>query len=244
MLPTVGADTLKMIWYASEVAGRTLGIAAMPNLVPDAERRAAIEVSGNKIAAAVKHTASLHVTRVLFEYIDQRIAFGKGKGVDRGFEATIAACSEKIRTSLPDRNSSSPDYRAIFPEGTEEYMAPTIKEDEELATSLRQTVSDSKLAVKGEVLALLDAIIPIVGPAAVELRSSEKKVSDMFQAEVSGRKALVDTLWEERKSVENALGRSGRGLARFIFFDFRSSSGKDAPAEPPAPAPEAPKTPQ
>ena len=54
MLPTVGSDSLKIIRYAAEVAGRTLGIAAMANLVPDAARRAALETSGNLINTAAQ----------------------------------------------------------------------------------------------------------------------------------------------------------------------------------------------
>jgi hypothetical protein len=50
-------------------------------------------------------------------------------------------------------------------------------------------------------------------------------VNALFQTELNGRKLVVDTLWEERKAVETALGRGGKGLARFIFFDFRKSGG-------------------
>lgn len=45
MLPTVGADTVKIVRYAGEVGGRILGVAAMKNLVPDAARRASLETS-------------------------------------------------------------------------------------------------------------------------------------------------------------------------------------------------------
>ncbi len=38
MLPTVGADSIKVTRYAAEVGGRILGIAAMSNLVPDANK--------------------------------------------------------------------------------------------------------------------------------------------------------------------------------------------------------------
>ena len=55
--------------------------------------------------------------------------------------------------------------------------------------------------------------------------------------ELAARKQIVDTVWEERKNIENALGRGGRGVARFIFFDFRKDNSQTSPEEPPAPAP-------
>ncbi len=116
MLPTVGADTLKIVRYTAEVGGHTLGIFAMKNLVPDATRRAALEKSGNAIVSAAQQLNAAYVARINAEYLDQRIAFGKGRAIDRGFEAVVSAVSETIRTSLPDRNTANPDYRAIFPQ--------------------------------------------------------------------------------------------------------------------------------
>ena len=142
---------------------------------------------------------------------------------------------------------SNPEYRAIFPAGAEEYTSPTIREDEQLATDLRQAVDQSKLAVKGEVIALLDVILPIVAPAATALRDSEKQVNTLFLAEQAARKEVIDTLWQERKNIEAALGRGGRGLSRFVVFDFRSPGEDDAakkePAGPAKPADPAPVTP-
>ncbi|MDI1475694.1 hypothetical protein [Polyangium sp. y55x31] len=235
-MPTVGSDTLKIAWYAAEVGGRTLGVAAMENVVPEAKRRVALEESGNKVVAAVKQLVGAYVARIVFEYVDQRVAFGRGRGVDRGFDAVIAASSETIRTSLPDRSASNPEYRAIFPHGTEEYTSPTVKEDEELAIDLRKAIHDSTLSVKTDVLALLDKVIPIVGPVASAVREGEKQVNALFQTELAARKLVVDTLWEERKAVENALGRGGRGLARFIYFDFRKGRENEVVEEPAAPA--------
>ncbi|MDI1434129.1 hypothetical protein [Polyangium sorediatum] len=232
MLPTVGSDTLKTAWYAADVGGRTLGVAAMENLVPDAKRRAALEESGNKVVAAVKQLVGAYVARVVFEYVDQRVEIGRGRGVDRGFDAVIAVSSETIRTSLPDRSTSNPEYRAIFPHGTEEYTSPTVKEDEDLAIDLRKAVHDSTLSVKADVLALLDKVLPIVGPVASSVREGDKHVNALFQTELGARKLVIDTLWEERKAVENALGRGGRGLARFIYFDFRKGRENDAAEEP------------
>ena len=236
MLPTVGSDTVKIIPYAAEVAGRALGVAAMKNLVPDPERRAAIEKSANNIAAATKETASAFVARFLFELVDNRITVGKGRGVDRGFDAIVSVASETIRTSLPDRNTRNPDYLAIFPNGADAYTSPTVKDDDALADELYKAVESSTLAVKADVLALLAQVIPVVGPAASAVREGEKQVNTLFQAELAGRKAIVDTLWAERKNIESARGRSGRGLARFIFFDFRKGTGsaaEDESAEPP-----------
>lgn len=91
------------------------------------------------------------------------------------------------------------------------------------------------LTVKADVLAVLDILIPIVTPVATEIRDGEKQVNALFQAELDGRKQIIDCLWEQRKIVETALGRSGRGLARFIFFDFRNPASPSAEpvAEPP-----------
>ncbi len=236
MLPTVGSDTLKIFTYSAEVAGRTLGVAAMPNLVPDANRRATIEAAGNAIATITKQITAAYVARLLAEFVNQRIEVGKGRGVDKGFDAGISVVSETIRTSLPDRNTRNPDYLAIFPDGAEAYTSPSIKEDADLAVELRQTIADSTLTVKADVLALLDTLIPIVTPVATDIRNGEKEVNTLFQAELNGRKQIIDCLWEQRKIVETALGRSGRGLARFIFFDFRnpaSPTEEQVPAPPP-----------
>lgn len=244
MLPTVGSDTTKIIWYTAEVAGRALGVAAVPNLITDAARRQALEASGNAIRASLQKLTQAYVARLLFEYVDYRVAIGKGRGIDKGFDATVATVSETVRTSLPDRLASNPEYRAIFPSGTEEFTSPTIREDEQLGTDLRQAVEQSKLSVKGEVIALLDAVLPIVGPAATALRDSEKQVNTLFLAEQAARKEVVDTLWQERKNIEATLGRGGRGLARFVVFDFRTGGDDDsAKKEPAAPAKPADPTP-
>lgn len=228
MLPTVGADSPKIVRYAAEVAGRILGVAAMKNLVPNADRRAALENAANAILASTQGLKSAYVTRIVFETFDHRIAFGKARGIDRGFDAIVGTTSETIRTSLTDRGPQNPDYRAIFPNGTEEYTSPTIREDEQIATDLRALVHDSNVPVKADILALLDSVIPIVGPAATALKDGEKQINALFQTELNARKSVVDALWEQRKIVETALGRGGRVLARFIFFDFRKSSDSDA----------------
>lgn len=232
MLPTVAADTLKTVPYAAQVGGRALGVAGMKNLVPDANKRAAIEKAGNAIIAAAKQLANAYVARLVAEYVDQRVLLGKGRGIDKGFDAVVAASAETIRTSLPDRVTNNPEYRAIFPNGTEALTSPTIREDDTLAAEFRQSIHDSSLAVKADVLAMLDAVLPVVGPAATALRAGEEQVNALFQAELNARKLVVDTLWEERKVIESALGRGGKGLARFVFFDFRKQSD-DAPAEDP-----------
>lgn len=226
MLPTVGNETPRIIWYAAEVAGRIHGVALMENLVPDPDKRAALKKSADAIQKEVQDLANAYVARWLHEFVAQRITFGKGRGLDRGFDALISAISETVRTSLPDRSTSNPDYREVFPDGAETYTSPTIHEDADLALSLRTAVNDSKLTVKAEVVASLDKVIPVVGPAATELQDGAKQVNALFQAEMTGRKSVVDVLWSERKNVESALGRSGRRLARFIFFDFRKGSGE------------------
>lgn len=233
MLPTVGADSVKITRYAAEVAGRILGIAAMTNLVPDAARRAALAQSGNAILAAAQNLHNAFVARIQYESIDQRVSFGKGKSIDRGFEAVVAAISESVRTSLPDRTTSNPDYRAIFPNGTEAMIAPTIREDDAIADELRSALAASNVPVKTEALAQIDAVIPVVAPAASALRDAEQHLNALFQAELNARKTVVDTLWQERKTVETQLGRAGKTLARFVFFDFRKAG--ETETAPPAP---------
>lgn len=232
MLPTVGAETTKIVRYAAEVAGRILGISAMENLVPDAQRRAALEKAGQAVLGASQALMNAFIARAMAEHLEQRLALGKGRGVDRGFEALIANTSETIRTSLADRAAANPDYRAIFPNGTEEFMAPTIREDAELAGVLKARLGDSNLSVKNDLLASLDKIIPVVEPAAKAMLDSEKQVNALFQTELNSRKTVIDTLWEERKAVETALGRAGKGLARFVFFDFRRASDEALTEEP------------
>src|SRR5690242_10053493 len=118
MLPTVGTDTIKIVRYAAEVSGRILGIAAMHNLVPDSDRRTSLGNAAQAISSATQTLHAAYTARSQFEDLDQRITVGKGKGVDRGFDAIIASVADSTRTSLPDRNHQNPDYRAIFPNGT------------------------------------------------------------------------------------------------------------------------------
>ena len=89
-----------------------------------------------------------------------------------------------------------------------------------------------KQAGDGAFVAQLDAVIPVIHPAAQAVRAGELHINELAQNELSARKAVVDTLWEQRRLVETALGRGGKGLARFIFFDFRKASESDEPASP------------
>ncbi len=75
-------------------------------------------------------------------------------------------------------------------------------------------------------------MLPVVGPAARELSAGEQQVNRLFQNEINARKVVVDALWEQKRLVETALGRAGKGLARFIFFDFRKLSDADDSASP------------
>ena len=79
MLPTVGSDSLKIIRYSAEVAGRILGVAAMVNLVPDAARRAALETSGNLVHTVTQQLLGAYVARLTFEHVAQRLSTGKGR---------------------------------------------------------------------------------------------------------------------------------------------------------------------
>ena len=103
-------------------------------------------------------------------------------------------------------------------------ISPTIREDEAIVTELRSAIAASKVPAKADALALIDEAIPVVGPAATALRDADQHLNGLFQAELNARKAVVDTLWEQRKSIETSLGRAGKALARFVFFDFRKGS--------------------
>jgi len=234
MLPTVNADTTKIIRYAGEVGGRILGLAAMENLIPDANRRAELSKSGQAIISSAQALRTAFVTRFQFEDLDHRITFGKGKGIDRGFEAVVATISENTRTLLPDRNTNNPDYRAIFPRGTDEFMSPTIREDALVANDLRAAIDASNVPSKTNSIALLDSVIPVLEPAAKALADGEKQINSLFQNEINARKTVVDTLWEQRKIVETIFGRAGKTIARFAFFDFRKSNDPESstPADP------------
>ena len=240
-IPNVGDDTPKSVSFAAEVGGRAQGVAAMTNLVPDGDKRAGLERSGAKIVAVAREAATAYVTRFLAEFFDSRIAWGKGRGVDRGFDAGVAAIGEKARTSLPDRNTANPEYRAIFKDGTTaEYTTPAIKQDPDLAATLRRGIEASGLSAKTELLGMLDPLMPLVEAAAGGVRGAEEQVNHLFEVEMAARKKLVDVMWEERKTIEQLLGRGGRGVARFIFFDFRSPATPEAaPVAPPVTTPAA-----
>ncbi len=240
MLPTVNADSMKIVNYSAEVTGRIDGVAAMPNLVPDADGRTILINASTSILSVTRALLAAFTARVQFKELEYRIVFGKGKGVDRGFEGIVAEISQSARTSLPDRVTQNPDYRALFPNGTDEFTTPTIRDDEEAATDLRTRLTGSNLREKDTFIGQLDAVIPVIRPAAQAVRAGELHINELAQHEMNARKAVIDTLWEQRRLVEIALGRGGKGLARFIFFDFRKSNGSDEPA---APEPTTPPTP-
>lgn len=236
MLPTVNASTDKSVAYANEVGGRVQGVAVMANLVADAAVRGKLEESGAKILGASREAWNAHVARVGWQLNDRRVVVGKGRAVDRGFDACVAAIGEKARTSLPDRNTANPEFRAIFPSGSiAEFVRPAIQQDGESAATLRRNIEASAVPGKTELLGMLDGVLPIVAPAADAYRSADQRLNELFNAELAARKRLVDVLWEERKNIESTLGRSGRGLARFIYFDFRPGG---SPTEPGAEEPE------
>ena len=239
MLPTVGSDSSKIISYAAEVSGRVEGIAAGSALVPDATKRTALERSATRLATGARELLAAFVARTTTEMFEQRRVVGHGRGIDRGFDAGVATIAESLRTSLPDRTTTSPEYRAVFSTGsTDPFTSPTIKQDPELASDLRQRITDSGSSAKVQMLSVIEALIPLVGPAAAALTTGESAIQTQWDAELLARKKIVDALWEEKRAVEQSLGRSGRGLARFAFFDFSepgtpSSDTKTDPGVPP-----------
>jgi len=238
MLPTTKVGTLKVIPYAAEVGGRLLGVAASPNLLPNAEVRRALEASGNRIIAATRATASALVPSLLFEYLDRRISVGRGKGLDRGWDRAVSTASDRAREVVPDRSTSSVEYREIFTDGTTaEYTNPTIKQDPEVAAKLRQFVENLGLSVRDEMLAILDAVMPLLAPAAAEVREGEERTRTLSAGEVAARTKLVDLLWSERKAAEALLGRSGRSMIRFLFPDFGKSRSPSTGTTPPGDTP-------
>ncbi|MBI4613951.1 MAG: hypothetical protein HY720_10115 [Planctomycetes bacterium] len=246
MLPNVSADSFDVVTYAAEVAGRIQGVASVPNLVAEEGRRAELVASATTIVGATRSLHGAWAARVVEKMLEGRLAVGRGRGVDRGWDAAVAEIGERARVSLPDRQTGNPDYRAVFPDGTiYPFTTPTIKQDPELAAGLRKALFSSKIPVRTELVAVVDSMIPIIAPAAEAVRNGEEQLSNLFTTEMTARRLVVDTLWNERKSVEKTLGRGGRGLARFIFFDFRASGaaepeGTNPPEAPGAPAPATP----
>jgi len=237
MLPTVNASTEKSVAHGNEVAGRVQGVAAMANLVSDAGARGKLEESGNRILAAARDAWGTYTARLGWQVNDRRLVAGKGRAVDRGFDACVAGIAEKARTALPDRNTANPEFRAIFPTGSiAEFVQPAIHQDGGVAATLRQSIDASRVPNKAELLAMLDGVIPIVTPAADAYRGADQRLNELFNAELTARKRLVDVLWEERKNIEALLGRAGRGLSRFIYFDFRPTASPTEPEPEPPPA--------
>ncbi len=234
MLPTVGSESLKIVSFVAEVSGRIDGIAASVGLVPDAAKRAALQRSATRLETVGRELLAAFVTRASTEIFEHRRVVGRGRGIDRGFDAGVATVAESLRTSLPDRTTTSPEYRAVFSTGTTDpFTSPTIKQDPELAADLRNRIGDSGSSAKAQMLAVIDALVPLVGPAAMALAAGETAIQTQWDAELVARKNAVDALWEEKRSVEQQLGRSGRGLARFVFFDFAEpGSSSDTKTDP------------
>jgi hypothetical protein len=240
MLPTPDDGTYRVIAYAAEVGGRMTGLAGCPNLLPE-ELRPTFRESGEQIIALTRGLGAAYVATLIYEVIDQRIFVGHGMGIDRGWDRTVSDVSDVGRGAVPDRNTASPEYRSVFEDGTTKaYTQPSIKQDPELAADLRARVDASGLRTRDQMLALIDAIIGLVGPASANVKNGEERVNTLFQTDVGLRGGLTNHLWAKRKEIEGLLGRSNQALARFVFFDFKKSKpSRTAPdSSPSEPAPE------
>lgn len=236
---TIKTDSLNIVWHVAEVAGRLLGVARSPTLVPAPEKKSALEAVAERLIGTARNLFEVTIAGKRFEYIEQRLRVGEGRGLDRGWDATVSTVADKGRVSLPDRSTNNPDYREVFTDGTiAPYTKPTIKQDPEIGSDLRKRISTSRLPNRDELVADLDKMLPLLEPAAKAVIDGEKQVNDQFLDEVNARKLVIDTLWEERRTVEKLLGRAGRNTARFIFFDDDSRSPAAA-EEPPAEEPPA-----
>jgi hypothetical protein len=235
-LPNAGVDTVKMVAYAAEVAGRAQGVGLSPSLVAAAQKTA-LDASASRILEATRALLAKFVVRATTEHLEHRITVGRGRGVDRGFDAAVSNVSEMLRRSLPDRNTTSDGYRQVFATGTiDGFVSPTIRQDPELAATLTAAIERSGSAAKTDLLAMLAPLRPVVDSAAAALGTGEESVSAQWKDELDGRARLVEVLWTEKRAVETALGRSGRGLARFVFFDYFGPTTDARDTEPP-PAP-------
>lgn len=102
---------------------------------------------------------------------------------------------------------------------------------------LRAGIVASNLPTKSDFVSTLDTLIPVITAAASVLTTGEQQVNTLFQNEINARKTVVDCLWAQRKIVETILGRAGKTLARYVFFDFRKTNDDDAASPtPPHPA--------
>lgn len=237
-LPSVTADSADMAWYGSEVAGRLIGITRVDNLVTDPERRAPIARVGEAIGVAARTLFDTHIARLTHEYVTNRVTVGIGRGLDRGWDGLVSETGQTSRLSLPDRSTDNPDYRAVFPNGrTDEYTGPAIGRDPEVATELRRRLASSSIPAREPLVARIDAMMPLLTTGAADVEAGDSRTNELFAAEMAARQALVTMLWEERKTVERLLGRAGRNLARFVFFDYTPKKTRDAVGETTAPEP-------
>jgi hypothetical protein len=234
---------MRVVAYGAEVVGRLQGAASMPVLVPDAAHRAAVAGAAERLLAGTHTLMTAAVAELMHEFLENRVAVGRGKAVDRGFERVVGQVSNGVRDAVPDRSTAHPSYRKVFAGGsTAAYTEPTIKQDPEAGAELRRAIVDSGVSVRDDVLGLIDAIAPIVGTAATAVRDGEAQVNTLWAAEVKARQELVDLLWSERKQLEGTLGRPGRGMVQFLFFDFQKNR-PGAAGEDPVPTADEPAAP-
>jgi hypothetical protein len=100
------------------------------------------------------------------------------------------------------------------------------------------SLADPETGRPGCSTTIRDAITPLVATAATAARDGEAQVNALFATEIKARQALVDLLWAERKKLEGTLGRSGRGIMQFLFFDFQKARAGETAEEPAPPAEE------
>ena len=101
MLPTVGNETPKIIWYAAEVAGRIYGVALMENLVPDPDKRAALKKSADAIQKEVMDSRgakdAAYIRRVI--KVQRSLELGSRAVLLFSGDVLLAEAEDKIRIS-------------------------------------------------------------------------------------------------------------------------------------------------
>jgi hypothetical protein len=232
--PTAANETLSICFYSAEVAGRALGLSEAETLIPEAERRAVLKSTGESIANTTKALRDLCIARIIIEFFDNRLALGKGKGIDRAFDRFNALTSETIRNGVAGGNRNDRSYLKVYETGSPApFQDPTIREDPELCVKLAaglDTLPDD-FKQKAALLADLQKLKERIDPAAGAISTGEKQLSDAFRDETKARQTVIDALWVGKKAVEQAFIRD-RNTVAFIFFDFRKEKPSTSASEP------------
>lgn len=223
--PRTTNETRDICGYAADVTGRCLGLSKAETYITDPTKRALLAEVAGKIQAKNQALFNVHINNITFAILTHKQNVGEGRAIDRAFDRHVAHCAETIRTGPSGGSRDNDEYRAVFNEGTAPFQSPTIRDDAELATELGTRLDKlHDFPQKQSLVADNAKLAALIEPAAAAVVNGEKKTSTDFTTEVEARQALVDELWNAKKTIEMAFRRN-RGLIKFVFFDFRKDGG-------------------